>query len=156
MRSQVGLRKHHSLLKHSKTFPVKWDQIPNSLALTVCFGVSFDTWMRAQSLNCLWLFGTPWMVACQAPLSIGFLGKNTGMGWHFLLQGIFPTDGMNPCLLHCRQILSYWATWEAPFPYPRSYPASPWAPGLPKPPRALMSTSFSSTLPHIVFFHNSY
>ena len=29
-----------------------------------------------------------------------FLGKNTGMGSHFLLQGIFPTQGSNPHLLH--------------------------------------------------------
>ena len=28
-----------------------------------------------------------------------FLGKNTGVGYHFLLQGIFPTQGSNPCLL---------------------------------------------------------
>ena len=27
-----------------------------------------------------------WTVALQAPLSVGFLGKNTGMGCHFLLQ----------------------------------------------------------------------
>ena len=33
------------------------------------------------------------------------LGKNTGMGCHFLLQRIFPTQGLNPGLLHCRQIL---------------------------------------------------
>ena len=26
--------------------------------------------------------------------------KNTGVGCHFLLQGIFPTQGSNPCLLH--------------------------------------------------------
>ena len=26
-------------------------------------------------------------------------GKNTGVGCHFLLQGIFPTQGSNPCLL---------------------------------------------------------
>ena len=32
-------------------------------------------------------------------------GKNTGMGNHSLLQGIFPTRGLNPSLLHCRQIL---------------------------------------------------
>ena len=32
-------------------------------------------------------------------------GKNTGMGCHFLLQGIFPTQGSNLGLLHCRQIL---------------------------------------------------
>ena len=34
-----------------------------------------------------------------------FPGKNTGVGCHFLLQGIFPTQGYNSCLLHCRQIL---------------------------------------------------
>ena len=32
-------------------------------------------------------------------------GQNTGMGSHSLLQGIFPTQGSNPGLLHCRQIL---------------------------------------------------
>ena len=32
-------------------------------------------------------FVTPWTVALQAPLSMGFPGKNTGMGCHFLLQG---------------------------------------------------------------------
>ena len=32
-------------------------------------------------------------------------GKNTGVGCHFLLQGIFPTQGSNPGLLHCRQTL---------------------------------------------------
>ena len=32
-------------------------------------------------------------------------GKNIGMGCHALLQGIFPTQGSNPGLLHCRQIL---------------------------------------------------
>ena len=34
-----------------------------------------------------------------------FPGKNTGVGCHFLLQGIFLTQGSNPGLLHCRQIL---------------------------------------------------
>ena len=34
-----------------------------------------------------------------------FPGKNTGVGCHFLLQGIFPTQGWNPGLLHCRQTL---------------------------------------------------
>ena len=34
-------------------------------------------------------------------------GKNTGVGCHALLQGIFPTPGLNPGLPHCRQIL-YW------------------------------------------------
>ena len=29
-----------------------------------------------------------------------FPGRNTGVGCHFLLQGIFPSQGSNPCLLH--------------------------------------------------------
>ena len=33
------------------------------------------------------------------------LGKNTGVGCHFLLQGVFPTEGSNLGLLHCRQSL---------------------------------------------------
>ena len=32
-------------------------------------------------------------------------GKNTGVGCHFLLQGIFPTKGSNTGLPHCRQTL---------------------------------------------------
>ena len=30
-------------------------------------------------------------------------GKNTGVGCHAVLQGIFPAQGSNPGLLHCRQ-----------------------------------------------------
>ena len=32
-------------------------------------------------------------------------GKNTGLGCHAFLQGTFPTQGSNPGLPHCRQIL---------------------------------------------------
>ena len=34
-----------------------------------------------------------------------FPGNDIGVGCHFLLQGIFPTQGLNPGLLNCRQIL---------------------------------------------------
>ena len=34
-----------------------------------------------------------------------FPGKSTGVGRHFLLQGILPTQGLNPDLPHCRQTL---------------------------------------------------
>ena len=46
-------------------------------------------------LSCIQHFGTAWTVALQAPPS-NFPGKNTGMGYHFLLQGIFLTQGLNP------------------------------------------------------------
>ena len=42
----------------------------------------------------LWLY-SPW----------NSLGQNTGVGSLSLLQGIFPTQGLNPGLLHYRQIL---------------------------------------------------
>ena len=46
---------------------------------------------------------TPWTVACQLPCPYGFPGRNAGVGCHFLLQGIFPTQASNPGLPHCRQ-----------------------------------------------------
>ena len=47
--------------------------------------------------NCVQLCVTLWTVAHQTSHSMGFPGKNTGVGWHFLLQGIFPTQGLNLC-----------------------------------------------------------
>ena len=57
---------------------------------------------HAQLCLTLW---TSWAVACQAPLSWNFPGENTGVGCHFLLQGIFWTQELNLhflCLLHCQ------------------------------------------------------
>ena len=53
---------------------------------------------------------TPWTVACQASLTMRFSSKKTEVGCHFLLQGIFPTQGLNLhllCLLQCHQGSSY-------------------------------------------------
>ena len=47
----------------------------------------------------------PWTVACQVPLSMEFSRQNTGVGSRSLLQGIFPAQRSNPCLLRWRQIL---------------------------------------------------
>ena len=44
------------------------------------------------------------------PMDYTVYGQNTGVGSHFLLQGILPTQGSNPYLLHCRQIFTSWAT----------------------------------------------
>ena len=49
----------------------------------------------------------PWTVACQAPPSMGCPKEDTVVDCHFLLQGIFLTQGSNQCLLHYRQILYY-------------------------------------------------
>ena len=41
-------------------------------------------------------------------------GQNTGVSSLSLLQGIFPTQGSNPGLLHCRQILYQLSHKESP------------------------------------------
>ena len=52
-------------------------------------------------LSCIQLFSAPWTVACQAPLSMGLPRQEYWSGLHFLLQGIFPTQGLGLlCLLH--------------------------------------------------------
>ena len=41
-------------------------------------------------------------------------GKNNGVGCYALLQGIFPTQELNPGLLHCGQILYCLNQWGSP------------------------------------------
>ena len=59
--------------------------------------------------SCVWLFAS--LMDCSLPGSSvhgDSPGKNTGVGCHALLQGIFPTQELNLCflcLLHCRRIL---------------------------------------------------
>ena len=62
--------------------------------------------VKVKSLSRVRLFATPWAVPCTRLLhSWHFLGKSSEVGCHFLLQGIFPTQGSNPGLSHCRQML---------------------------------------------------
>ena len=61
------------------------------------------------------LFVTPWTVARQAPLPMGFSRQEYWSGLPFPLQGIFPTQALNLHLLH----------WQADFFLPRSPQGSP-------------------------------
>ena len=49
--------------------------------------------------SCVRLCATLWTTAHQASLPWDSPGKHTGVGCHFLLQGIFLTQGSNPHLL---------------------------------------------------------
>ena len=62
------------------------------------------TKVKVKSLSHVWLFVTPWTVAYQAPWSMEF-SRQEYMGCHCLLPEIFPTQGSNPGLPHCRQTL---------------------------------------------------
>jgi len=64
---------------------------------------------------------TPWTVDCQALLAISRQesgdspGKNTAVGCHSCLQGIFPIQESNSGLLHCKQILYNLSHQRSPF-----------------------------------------
>ena len=89
---------HFRLISHSPDL-----LIPMSL---------FQSEVKVKSVSRVRLFATPWTVEpgriflASLPLAWDFPGKNTGVGCHFHLQGIFPIQGSNPGLLHCRQTLS--------------------------------------------------
>ena len=53
-----------------------------------------------QSLSHVQVFATPQTAACQSPLSMGFPRQEYRTGCHFLLQGIFLTQELNPHFLH--------------------------------------------------------
>ena len=60
----------------------------------------YATW--AESLHRVQLCATPLTVACQVPLFMEFFRQEHWSGFHFLLQEVFPTWGLNLSLLHCR------------------------------------------------------
>ena len=57
---------------------------------------------------------TAWTVPTRLFCPLESPGKNTGVGCHFLLQGFFLTQELNPGLLHCRQILYHLSYQESP------------------------------------------
>ena len=64
--------------------------------------------VKVKSLSRVRFFETRWSVAYPTRLLPPWdsPGKNTEVGCHFLLQGIFLTQGSNPGLPHWRQMLS--------------------------------------------------
>ena len=105
-----------------------------------CVQLFVTTWTVAHRLVCPWGFSrqeywsellfpspgdlsnpgieprSPALQADSLPSEPPGKPKNTGVGCHFLLQGIFPSQGLNPDLLHCRKIiykLSY-SPWNSP------------------------------------------
>ena len=76
-------------------------------------GSEWLNYQCAQFLSWVWLFATPWSVARQYPLGSpwNFPGRHNEVGCHFLLYGIFPTQGLNPHHhrhLHSRWVLDFW------------------------------------------------
>ena len=61
---------------------------------------SHDVSLHAQSFSHIQLLGTPWIVACQVPLSVKFTKQKYCSGWPYPTVGDFLTQGSKLCLLH--------------------------------------------------------
>ena len=89
-------KRARQMWKTCMTLPQKWKESPRYCRSVVSDSAILGT--VATRLLCPW----------NSP------GKNTGVGCHSLLQGIFLTQGSNLGLLHCRQILyrlRHYYTW---------------------------------------------
>ena len=54
--------------------------------VAISFSNAWKWKVKVNSLNCSRLLATPWTAAYQAPLSMDFPGKSTGVGCHCLLH----------------------------------------------------------------------
>ena len=59
---------------------------------------------KVKSLSRVRLFATPWSIAHQGPLHGIFQARTLEWVAISFIQGIFPTQGSNPALPHCRQM----------------------------------------------------
>ena len=76
-----------------------WFLEKNNITISCLLGLSVES-VKGLVVR---IFVIPWTVACQTLWNS--TDKNTGVGCHDLLQGIFLTHRSNLGLLHCRQIL---------------------------------------------------
>ena len=96
----MGLNKR--MLTVSENDNLNWYKVVRPL-LPVCPSQDEEAFPR-RSLSHVWLFVTPWTVARQTTLSLEFPRQDYWSQYcHFLLQGLFWTQGSNLPLLHLLQ-----------------------------------------------------
>ena len=74
---------------------------------------SIGSQVKVKSFSRVRIFATPWTPTRLLP-PWDSSGKSTGVGCHFLLRGIFPTQGLNPVSPIPGRSFNLWATREAP------------------------------------------
>ena len=97
----VGFRTQQETLMAADSLPSQWPY--DTFACVASFWLQWETSKclacMLRLFSCVQLFETLWAATCQAPLSWDFPGKNTGVGCHAFLQGIFLTQGTNLSLM---------------------------------------------------------
>jgi len=103
----AGQARKHEMVKRHLLAPLIATRAIDS------YTVEFSNWCVLSRVQ---LFVTPWTIACQAPLSMGLSRQECWSRLHFLLQGIFLTQGSNPCptsLTLARGFFTTGTSWEA-------------------------------------------
>ena len=92
---------HMCVYRHTLS---KYQHYQSQYILNVFHHYSAMSYLCARKLSCVWLVQPHGLEPTSILCSWDFPGKKNGVGCHFLFQGIFLTQGLNPCLLHCRWI----------------------------------------------------
>ena len=82
--------------------------------LFFCLVRTFSICVCSQSLSHVQLFATPWTVACQAPLSMGFFRQEYWSGLPFPPPGGLPNPGIEPVSLVSPVLAGRFFTTEPP------------------------------------------
>ena len=89
----------HLILKEKWYLHLKWNKLRGKMILNLK-----GKWIASHSVL---------SDSCDTHGLSHSPGQNTGVSILSLLQGIFPTQGSNPGLLHCQRFFTSWATREA-------------------------------------------
>ena len=86
------------ILSNSNSRVLNFQNVSNPYYISTCRSYYFYLQMKCevQSLSRVRLFATPWTVACQAPLSMGFSRQEYWSGLPFPSPGDLPNPGIEP------------------------------------------------------------
>ena len=100
--SKPGLRRSP---REGNSYPLQYSCLENSMDCIIHGVTKSWTWLSNFHFHSVYklnkvkshvqLFGSPWTASCQAPLSMEFSRQEYWSGCCSLLQGIFPTQGLN-------------------------------------------------------------
>ena len=106
-----------AILHPASRSSISWRIMCVCVCVCVCVCLCLCVHMLS-CLSCIGPFATPWTVAHPCPWDSP--GQNTGVGCYALFQGIFPTQGSNPCLL----CLLNWQVGSLPLAPPEDHAVS--------------------------------
>ena len=93
----LGLETNSGVLQKSMRTQRQTCYLTLSLMAIKCQLLCLSAFKHMSMLSSDWLFAAPWTARLLSPWI--FPGRNTRVGCHSLLQGIFPSQGLNPCRL---------------------------------------------------------